>query len=143
MDCLEEDVKKWLPFSYLSEFLSFHKTFVYHFITPEDATFDPCLKCKSLREAEVCAFCYMNEFISWAKHLDPAVAESMGKSFIFSFERKGEFDGFFRNTRLEPVTHVRCERESFGICDSCGEYSDELAPAGNGWICPNCREHDG
>lgn len=141
LDCLAEDVKKWLPSSYLTGFRSFHKTFVRHFITPQDATFDSCLKCKNLWEAEVCAFCYINEFISWMKHVDAPLVEKMSKSFIFSFERKGEFDGFFQNTRLQPVTHIRCERQSFGICDSCGEYSDELMPAGDGWVCLDCREH--
>ncbi|MFH1294485.1 MAG: hypothetical protein ABIH90_00910 [Candidatus Aenigmatarchaeota archaeon] len=95
-----------------------------------------------MKESQVCAFCYINEFISWANHTDSALAEHMRKSFVFSFERKGEFDGFFRNTRLEPLTQTRCERESFGLCDNCGEYADELVPSNGAWLCSDCREHE-
>ncbi len=140
LDCLEEDIKRWMPTEHLGGFLSFHRDFLNHFITPADATFDACLRCRSLREAGVCAFCYLNEFVSWVRHLDTGLTEKLQNSFIFSFERRGEFDGFFRNTRLQPVTHVICEREGFGICDGCGEYSDELGNDNGRWVCPDCKE---
>jgi len=140
LDCLGEDIAQWLPSAYASRFAAFHRSFTGHFISTNDAAFDSCLKCKSVREAEVCSFCYLNEFMSWAK-AEPELATKLNQ-FVFSFERKGEFDGFFRNTRLQPVTDSLCSRESSGFCDACGEYSDELEAGDGGLLCPGCREHD-
>lgn len=142
LDCLREDIEAWIPSAHIARFLEFHNSFTNHFLGHADATFDSCLKCKGRKQSQVCAFCYINELISWASNTDSQLADHMRKSFVFSFERKGEFDGFFRNTRLEPLTQINCERESFGICDNCGEYSEELEQKEGSWLCSECREHD-
>jgi len=142
LDCLGEDISRWLPTEQTSRFTAFHRSFVGHFITPVDATFDTCLKCRGVREAEVCSFCYLNEFMSWVNATEPDLASKLANSFVFSFERKGEFDGFFKNTRFRPVTDNRCNRETSGLCDSCGEYSEELEARDNGLLCLECREDD-
>jgi len=32
------------------------------------------------------------------------------------------------------------EKKQLGICDVCGEYSDELVCIEGEWVCDSCRE---
>jgi hypothetical protein len=139
LDCLAKDIEKWISPKFLDDFREFHSTFMRHFNNNIDTTFEHCLKCKVERESVVCSFCYINEFLSWIKTKDPEATKKLKKKFIFGFEHRG-FDKFFRNTRLMPITEGRCYRVTIGLCDNCGEFTENLTYHDGRWVCEECLE---
>lgn len=138
-DCLADDIKKWLPAQLSQPFSAFHNHFSGYFRSNLNSAFNWCLNCKTQKEASVCPYCYTNEVIYWLKDQNPQLANKFAQLFPFDFEKIGHKE-FFR-THHHPITDTEDlpERKRFGICDSCGEYSDELVSKDGEWVCEECR----
>lgn len=135
-DCLAEDIKNWLPFHTRGNFDTFHRQFSGYFHSNLDTAFSWCLKCKNLKEASICPYCYANETVYWLKSVDPALANRFARFFPFDFEKIGH-NALLKTTN--PPIDTRVKSQQFGICDSCGEYSDELECVEGEWVCEDCR----
>lgn len=135
-DCLAGDVKKWLPEGMTRKFEGFHKQFSGYFHSNLDTGFNWCLKCRSLKEASICPYCYTNEVIYWLKSLDAAMANRFAHIFPFDFDKIGH-KALLKT--INPPIDTEVKSHQFGICDSCGEYSDELECVEGEWVCSGCR----
>lgn len=135
-DCLADDIKKWLPNKLSTGFLSFHKHFSGYFHSNLNSAFNWCLNCKTQKEASICPYCYTNEVIYWLKNKDASLATKFAQLFPFDFEKIGHKE-FFR-TQINPITDSEPSKKRFGICDACGEYSDDLTCPFGEWVCPEC-----
>lgn len=49
------------------------------------------------------------------------------------------FEVLIENLRMKGPIY-REEESTFGVCESCGNYSDDLREVNGLWICPECRE---
>jgi hypothetical protein len=132
---LAQDIKRWLPPATAPKFLAFHNQFVGYFHSNLDADFNWCLNCKTQKEAALCPYCYTNEVIYWLKAKSPVLANRFAQLFPFDFERVGHKPVF--RTNSEPIEGVK-EKSHFGICDSCGEYSEKLVSVDGEWHCESC-----
>jgi len=137
-DCLATDIKKWLPVSLASQFDAFHKHLLSYFHSGLNNAFNWCLNCKTLKEASICPYCYTNEVIYWLKDKNVSLANKFAQLFPFDFEKIGHKE-FFR-THIHPITDKAPLNMQFGICDCCGEYSDELVNIDGEWVCEKCRD---
>ncbi|MFQ5648064.1 MAG: hypothetical protein ACE5FW_02400 [Candidatus Aenigmatarchaeota archaeon] len=120
------------------QFGAFHKHFAGYFHSNLNSAFNWCLNCKTLKEASVCPYCYTNEVIYWLKDKNVSLANKFAQLFPFDFEKIGHKE-FFR-THIHPITDGVPLNKQFGICDSCGEYSDELVNTDGEWVCDKCRD---
>ncbi|MCD6381539.1 MAG: CBS domain-containing protein [Candidatus Aenigmarchaeota archaeon] len=49
------------------------------------------------------------------------------------------FEILIENIRTKGPEY-KSEESTFGICESCGNYSDDLKEVNGVWLCPECRE---
>jgi hypothetical protein len=136
IDCLESHIKRWLPVRLAHEFDKFHHTFSKHFRSMFSEP-EYCMHCKSHKNKPVCPYCYTNEVYHWLKVRDRNLAGRFITLFFFDFERTG-FRDPVKMDNLTPITEDIDVETEFGICDECGEYSEELHHADCGWVCKAC-----
>ncbi len=86
----------------------------------------------------VCLYCYVNEVFHWLSGIDKAVAKRFRRLFAFGM-RKEDFREIIISHAM-PITETAHERSVCGICDRCGEYSEELSKSRDGWICSGCMD---
>ena len=65
------------------------------------------------------------------------MATQFAQLFPFDFEKIGHKS--LLKTESQPVDHKN-EKKQLGICDVCGEYSDELICVEGEWVCDGCKE---
>ena len=135
-DCLAQDIKKWLPSKLAEGFLKFHNQFSGYFHSSLDTTFNWCLSCKGLKEAAICPYCYTNEVIYWLRARNQGIANKFARLFPFDFEKIGHKS--IIKSESQPVAS-NGHKKQLGICDDCGEYSEELACINGEWICDSCK----
>ena len=135
-DCLSRNIKKWVPENIRSSFEGFHKQFTAYFESNLDNAFNWGLKCKGLREASICPFCYMNEVIYWLKSVNTRLANVFARLFPFDFDKIGH-KALLKT--INPPIDSEIKSMQVGICDTCGEYSDELECEEGEWICSDCK----
>lgn len=137
IDCLAGDIKKWLPEHIVSRFLRFNEMFLEYFHYPHDHEVNTHhLVCNARGKSSICLYCYINEVFQWLNIQNKRVAMKFIKLFSFGFEKKGFRD--ITKANPQPITELTKEGEEFGICDECGEYSDELRHIDGKWVCKEC-----
>lgn len=132
MECVAKDVTEFLPHELVDEFRGFHEYFYNHFDSPQlvlnGAVY--CVNCRSTKESPVCPNCYANEVQLWLDDKDSGLAVKFARMFNFGGQASIPF---------QEEAHTK---EDFGICDECGEYTDELAQTAGEWVCRECRFDD-
>ncbi len=128
MDCVARDIRKFLPKKLTMGFQRFHENFYHHFDSPQlvlnGAVY--CMNCRSTKESPICPNCYIKEAYQWLEEKDKRLAKRFLKLFSFG----GPID--FRSDSEAPV------EEEFGVCDECGEYTEELVMVNGEWVCKEC-----
>jgi hypothetical protein len=131
MDCMAKDVKEFLPGGLAKKFQGFHKSFYSHFdsahLVLNGAVY--CVSCRSTKESPICPNCYTNEVYTWLEEKSPRLARKFIK--MFSFGGPAEL----------PAEDESPAEEEFGICDECGEYTEELVLADGEWVCRECATY--
>jgi hypothetical protein len=137
IDCLAKDIKQWLPHQLsFSFFQEFHNPFSVHFNNIY-AGFEYCVNCKSLTQASICPYCYINEVFLWLKNKNPGLAGKIVKMIPSDF-LVTELDGCRHKDDVYPITESKYKKTDIGICESCESYSDELALIDGKWLCKQC-----
>ncbi len=134
IDCISKDIKNQLPEKLSGEFLEFHNVISKSFRFTQEG-FKPCLICGVSDASSVCPVCYITEMYMWFK--DNGLMKSVRKKFHFNFER---YERLMKTHEIVPITEdeENMRGEEFGICDECGEYSDELISVDGRWVCREC-----
>ena len=136
IDCLAKDIVSWLPEKLKEKFSMFNRMLLDCFNCPHDHQDDHRLVCSAGGKGSICLFCYVNEVFQWLKTQNKKIAWKFRKAFSF-----GSGPSEFRNitkANPHPITELSLENEEFGICDECGEYSDELRCVDGKWMCKEC-----
>ena len=135
IDCLAGNVQKCLPGSFpSSSFSAFHSKFRMFFSSAFDAR-AVCIRCKNPQPAPVCMHCYITEVLAWLKDRSPELVSSIQPLLNYDFDKHEEFIG---SIMAEPITWSRTYINDSGICDECGEYSEELSLVSGQWMCREC-----
>ena len=136
IDCLGKNIESWLPKGFSTQFSKFHYTLKNHFHTTIADNFEPCLDCRKLNETPLCPYCYTHEVYHWMSALSPDTARKFSKIFFFY-----PFEGSeYIKSEQSPIEESENQRQSVGMCDACGEYSDTLQQLDGGWLCEICKE---
>ena len=137
VDCLGKNVEQWLPRGFSHEFTKFHSEIKSHFHTYTADNYEPCLDCNKLSETPICPYCYTHEIYHWMSGINSDMAAKFSKIFFFyPFEGSEHI-----KSETGPIEETRKKsKESLGMCDNCGEYSDALAMSNGGWYCEICSE---
>lgn len=136
IDCKAKNVESWLPDRLSPDFKKFHAFISHHF-----DSFDLelggvyCLNCGTDKETSICIHCYLSEVAGWIKERDTMLSRKFAKVFLVNFVYKKEVVGM---QRLEKLAEAREHETEFGICDDCGEFSDELRLINGRWMCSSC-----
>ncbi|MCK4497322.1 MAG: hypothetical protein KAU24_03945 [Candidatus Aenigmarchaeota archaeon] len=141
-ECLGKDIGGWLPKDLSANFSKFHRFLVDSF-SPKTykPIFVPCIKCKRKTVATICPFCYIAEAFQWLKNENLDLAMKLVKFLPLARDWEiSETGGCVWKTGFRPVTEMSCERTQFGICDDCGEYSEELVLENRKWMCRDCAK---
>lgn len=139
-DCLGKDIGKWLPEGLSEKFSDFHNFIVKSF-SPRayKPIFVPCIKCKRKTVATICPFCYIAETSQWLKEINADLSARLVKLLPLAKDWEiSETGGCVWKNGFRPITEMMCEGTEFGICDECGEYSDELVLENKKWVCRDC-----
>jgi hypothetical protein len=141
-DCLGRDIGEWLPKGLSLKFSRFHRFLVDSF-SPK--TYKPifvsCIRCKRKSVATICPFCYMVEVFHWLKTRNLGLAMKLVKFLPLARDWEiSETNGCVLKAGFRPITEMCCDRTQFGLCDECGEYSDELVLENGNWVCRECTK---
>lgn len=133
INCLEKDILERIPGNLRRGFSEFHRRLSYYFRSKTDR-FIPCLKCRISDAPHICIPCYLNELNSWFREngLLGKVKENLSLDFE-ALERN------LKGHSALPITETRNRRRNSGICDECGEYSENLVLFNSEWVCTECR----
>ena len=135
VDCLSRDVSGVIPERLDAEFRKFHSEFASHFRNHMHR--EPCIRCRRENEISVCPYCYTNEVFYWLLKADPIAAKRIMRMLpIFKHHYPREFVNM---NFVDAITETRNPRKAEGICDRCGEFSENLTEAETGWVCEDCR----
>ena len=141
---LATSMKDWLPSKIVDGFIRFHNVFLKHFNSEYCSFGNVRSHCESKNvictesdRARVCAFCYITEVYEWLNHKNSAVAEQFLQ--IFSLGYKKVRYKFENKIVRQAITESRTWKKDSGICDECGEYSDELNIENGEWVCKACH----
>ena len=138
-DCLGKDIGEWLPENLSKGFSSFHGFLVDSF-NPRNykPIFVPCIKCKRKTVATICPFCYTAEIFNWLKERNNDLANILVKFLPLANDWKVADTGCLWKGGFRPITEMNLKKTQFGVCDDCGEYSEELVSDNKKWICEDC-----
>jgi len=137
--CLAEDIKNWLPTIHSDPFKKFHATLEKFFEPNLDTTFIQCLHCKTSAPASICPFCYVVEVFNWLNPIDQELAKHMFKMLPLAKDWVvTEHSGCVWKEGFRPLIEQEEKKEEFGVCDECGEYTDELVLINGEWVCNEC-----
>jgi hypothetical protein len=131
---LGNEIESWLPTEESVMFRKFHTDFLHTFRYPDRPAQHHIIT--NRQGPMICIYCYVNEVFQWLSGVNGAVAKRFRRFFSFGM-RKEDFREIIIS-HAQPVTEGSTEAASFGICDSCGEYADELAHTDGGLLCEGC-----
>jgi predicted amidophosphoribosyltransferase len=141
VDCLSKTISHWL-FSenkeLLPEYQVFH-SFLLNFFSSEEQEF--CLKCRRKSTTILCPYCYTNEVFWWLFTKDIQLAKKFVHLFNFDFLGTG----FYPHTKTRNLNSVIINEDQdnfveIGICENCGQFSENLKKENGSWLCESCRE---
>jgi len=136
INCLGDNIKRWLPENFCEQFSKFHTEIKNHFHTFIADNYEPCIDCRKTSETPLCPYCYTHEVYHWISPINSDLARTFSKIFFFyPFEGTEEI-----KTESSPITETGNLREINGLCDNCDQYSETLVKSGKGWNCEMCRE---
>ncbi|MEM5812226.1 MAG: hypothetical protein QW286_00770, partial [Candidatus Aenigmatarchaeota archaeon] len=135
-DCLSKDISKWLPRKLSAEFRKFSRFFLEIFNSVEsNRTILPCLKCLSKKEVTVCPFCYIAEAFHWLEEKDRKLARALFMMLpVDSDWTVDKNSGCVWVDGIKPISYSE-RTVSEGICEECGEYSEEAELWEGKWVC--------
>ena len=137
IDCLAEDIKDWLPQHLVSRFSRFNEMFLGYFHYPHDhEENNHNLVCNGRGKGSICLYCYVNEVFQWLLNQNKTLARRFIR--VFSFGLKVSRFRDIIKAKPQPITELIETDKEFGICDECGEYSDELRHIDGRWVCKEC-----
>ena len=127
MSCVGRDVTSFLPKPMIKRFEGFHQSFSEHFDSAQLVLNGEvnCVNCRSTKESPVCPNCYTLEVHSWLRERDSGLASKFKRMFSFTGQSNISPEGDFSD-------------EESGICDECGEYTENLTLVDGEWICGDC-----
>ena len=138
-DCLAKDIDHWLPHSFSKQFAQFHGTLLTFFHPNLDTVFVHCLDCKTESEAAVCPYCYITEVYYWLKQKNVKLARKIYKMLPLGSDWKTTaLSGCVWRDGFRPLGEKEAKPAESGVCDECGEYSDELVFIDGEWVCREC-----
>ena len=137
INCLARDLGSKLSGNLSDSFMRFHRDFLNHFHSESDQLVR-CLRCGISDAPAICIDCYMNEVYNWSKNSNPHITVEIQKVFRFDFRKH---EKIMEEHTIIPITEFDNEKRDSGVCDECGEYSDELVLVEGEWLCPECGEY--
>lgn len=141
-DCLAEQVKNWLPSDLKEDFFRFSCNLISYFSNAGEKSSLPCLNCKTVKEVSICPFCYIAEVFHWLEGRDKRLAREVRRFIPEEQEWKIDFSGCVWKDGIKPITETENPKTDEGICEKCGEYSDNLSYSEGKWICEDCRNEE-
>lgn len=140
-DCLAREIDRWLPRNLSGEFRKFSRFLLEHFASFESSlTKIICLKCHVQKEVSLCSFCYITEVFEWLHEKNSELAKTL--FMTLPMDASARISGSARNfwTQITPISYVEKPDAAEGICEECGEYSDETELSDGIWLCSGCKE---
>ena len=131
VDCIAEGIRDFLPSVFRSSFDSFQHTLSIYFHGDESAG-NACLSCHKHCSFALCHYCYTSEVYQWLEETNQPLAKRFMNVFSFGF-----YSPSLASASQEPVAWEQ-RKEDAGICDECGNYSDELFLLSGEWACRDC-----
>ena len=143
IDCLGKTVSTWLSkekSNLVKSFNSFHSKLRAYFSSDENE--EKCIKCGRTTNAVLCPYCYVNEIFWWMFEKDMKLAKKFYRFFNFDFLGTGFLPTpKIRNLEGIIISEERREELEFGICENCGNVSENLERKDGRWICESCRDY--
>lgn len=138
--CLARDINKWLPKNLKEAFRGFNRDFSRSFSISLETQGLRCLRCKRIRLASVCPFCYIAEVYTWLSERNRKLAAILYRMLPIAGDWKlGKHGGCMWKDGLIPVSESESQPTDEGTCESCERYSDSLVMYDGRWICRDCE----
>jgi len=80
----------------------------------------------------------MTEIFNRFKNPEIWIINKINEKFRFDFKKH---DMIMKKHEVIPITEKENIDKDAGVCDECGEYSNELMLIDGQWVCPDCNEY--
>ncbi len=135
IDCLGQNIEKWLPENFCEQFSKFHAEIKNHFHTFTADNYEPCIDCRKTSETPICPYCYTKEVYHWLSPISQDTAKNFRKTFFFyPFEGTENLKSY-----AEPIGEISNRKFGTEACDLCGEFSENLSRSEGEWCCEECQ----
>ncbi len=139
--CLAKEIGAWLPRRFSSEFRKFSRSFLEHFASFEsNLTRVRCIRCHKVKEATMCSFCYISEVFSWLQDRNKKLARTLFMALPLDAGSRISGIGGMWSQQITPISYEEKGSEE-GICEECGEHSQETTLVNGRWVCESCMEY--
>ncbi|MEM7825509.1 MAG: hypothetical protein QW412_01455 [Candidatus Aenigmatarchaeota archaeon] len=143
VECLNQSISKWLLLEnseLLADYQKFHLLLSIFFSSDEQ---EFCVKCKKKSSTILCPYCYTSEVFLWLLEKNTKTAKKF--AYLFNFDFFGS--GLFPHTKARNLNGIIIseDKENFdeiGVCENCGQTSENLKKKNGIWLCESCREED-
>ncbi len=140
-DCIAKEIGRWLPRGLSSEFRGFSRSLLRHFESFESSlTKVRCLKCRSLKEADLCSFCYIAEIFSWLQAKNRELAKTV--FMALPVDVGSGISTKANGTRAITAISFEESLTDEGICEECEEFSERTSMINGRWVCEACKDYE-
>ena len=136
LENLGRSIEGWLPSPANERFAETNRQFLEIFRYHPHKIQQHHLVVNSPISESICLYCYVNAVYQWLDGIDRAVARRFRKLFAFGM-KKEEFREVILS-HAEPITEKMPMSREFGLCDVCGDFSEELSNSNGDWLCEGC-----
>jgi len=138
--CLANAIEKWLPPYLRDDFGKFSDDFFRSFSTTIDMDGLMCLRCRKIRLANICPWCFLNEVYDWLREKDASLANTVAHALPLGTDWKHHHDDTRHyNNIIVPITASENPLRDEGLCETCESYSQELVHYDGRWVCKDCE----
>jgi hypothetical protein len=138
--CLASAIRAWLPSGMRRAFSEFNRNFFSSFSNSIDLDGLRCLRCKKVRIATTCPFCYIAEAYEWLRERDIKLADTLSRMNPYSSVVSMTPSGIEWKDGIVPITFTEEKETGEGICEQCDEYHEVLTKSDGRWICNDCED---
>ncbi len=138
--CLAREIGRWLPSRAREAFGKFNENFFSNFSATIDVDGLRCLRCRKVRLANICLFCYLAEVYDWLCERERNLAEAFFRMMPHrrSFDVSSAVVSWKRSAI--PISATGHRETDEGICEICERYSDSIAHDEGRWLCRDCED---
>jgi hypothetical protein len=136
--CLARDISRWLPRKIRGAFSKFNENFFGSFSATIDIDGLRCLRCRKVRLANICPFCYFMEAYDWLRERNLGLARDLLEMIPHNKGIRMDHSRMLLKSSSIPISFTEDAEADEGYCEICERYDERIVNSDGKWVCRDC-----